>query len=126
MPLWLQAGFWGLVAGGALVIGALIGYFASVPQRVVAGIMAFGSGVLISALSFDLMEEAYERGGFTATGIGFIGGALIFTLPIGCWRGRARNIANAQASSSPRKTITMAAAWLSLSARSLMVCRNLL
>ena len=80
MPLWLQAGFWGLVAGGALVIGALIGYFASVPQRVVAGIMAFGSGVLISALSFDLMEEAYERGGFTATGIGFIGGALIFTL----------------------------------------------
>ncbi len=79
MPLWLQAGFWGLVAGFALVIGAAIGYFLSVPQRVIAAIMAFGSGVLISALSFDLMEEAYERGGFTATGAGFLGGALIFT-----------------------------------------------
>jgi zinc transporter, ZIP family len=26
-------------------------------------VMAFGSGVLISALSFDLMDEAYKRGG---------------------------------------------------------------
>jgi len=29
------------------------------PQRV----MAFGAGVLISALSFDLMDEAYRQGG---------------------------------------------------------------
>jgi len=79
MPAWLQAGLWGLLAGGALVIGAAAGYFARVPQRLIAAIMAFGSGVLISALSFELMEEAYQRGGFTATALGFIVGAAIYT-----------------------------------------------
>jgi ZIP family zinc transporter len=42
--------------------------------------MAFGSGVLISALSFDLMDEAYKSGGFIATSIGFVSGAVIFTV----------------------------------------------
>ncbi len=79
MPVALQAGFWGLVAGLALVIGAALGYFLEVPKRLIAGIMAFGSGVLISALSFDLMDEAYHRGGFNATAIGFLIGAAIFT-----------------------------------------------
>ena len=79
IPVWLQAGFWGLVAGSALLIGAALGYFARIPQRLIAAIMAFGSGVLISALSFDLMDEAYKRGGFDSTAIGFVGGAAIFT-----------------------------------------------
>jgi ZIP family zinc transporter len=73
------AGFWGLVAGSALVLGAAVGYFARVPQRLIAAIMAFGGGVLISALSFDLMDEAYHRGGFDSTAAGFIGGAAIYT-----------------------------------------------
>lgn len=79
MPQWLAAGFWGLVAGSALVIGSLIGYFAHVSQRVIASVMAFGSGVLISALSFELMDEAYKRGGYDSTAIGFLGGAVIYT-----------------------------------------------
>jgi ZIP family zinc transporter len=37
--------------------------------------MAFGAGVLISALSFDLMDEAFRRGGFGATAVGFVCGA---------------------------------------------------
>lgn len=79
LPIWIQAGFWGLVAGSALLIGAAAGYFARVPQRLIAAIMAFGSGVLISALSFDLMDEAYKRGGFDSTAIGFIAGAAVYT-----------------------------------------------
>lgn len=79
MPTWLEAGFWGLVAGSALLIGAAVGYLAQVPQRLIAAIMAFGSGVLISALSFELMDEAYRRGGFDSTALGFLGGAVIFT-----------------------------------------------
>lgn len=79
IPLWLQAGLWGLLSGGALIVGAAIGYFFSVPQRLIAGIMAFGSGVLISALSFELMEKAYERGAFAAAAIGFLAGAAIYT-----------------------------------------------
>jgi zinc transporter, ZIP family len=76
----LLAGFWGLVAGSALLVGAFVGFYLHVPQRAIAGIMAFGGGVLISALSFDLMDEAYKRGGFNSTAAGFIGGAAIYTL----------------------------------------------
>jgi ZIP family zinc transporter len=64
----------------ALVIGAGFGYYLRIPPRLVAAIMAFGSGVLISALSFDLMEEAYKSGGFDSTSIGFVSGALIYTV----------------------------------------------
>jgi ZIP family zinc transporter len=78
VPGWLEAGLWGLVAGFALVIGALIAWVARVPRDVVATVMAFGSGVLISAVAFDLMEEAAATGGFTVTGIGFLGGALTY------------------------------------------------
>jgi ZIP family zinc transporter len=78
-PVWLQAGFWGLVGGSALLLGAAVGYFAKIPQRAIAAIMAFGAGVLISALSFELMDEAYRRGGFDSTAIGFILGATVYT-----------------------------------------------
>jgi ZIP family zinc transporter len=76
---WLLAGIWGLVAGSALIIGALVGYFSKISQRWTAAIMSFGSGVLISALSFDLMDEAYKQGGFDSTAIGFLSGAIIYT-----------------------------------------------
>jgi ZIP family zinc transporter len=79
LPIWLQAGVWGLVAGSALVLGAAIGYFTQISHRIIAAIMAFGSGVLISALCFDLVEEAYKRGGFVASALGFFCGACIFT-----------------------------------------------
>lgn len=78
MPVWLQAGGWGLLTGGALVVGALVAWFVRVPQRVVAAVMAFGSGVLISALSFDLVDEAERTGGLTPTVIGFLAGATVY------------------------------------------------
>jgi ZIP family zinc transporter len=79
IALWAQAGFWGCVAGAALLLGAAAGYWLQVPQRLIAAIMAFGSGVLISALSFDMMDEAFRQGGFQATALGFLGGAIAFT-----------------------------------------------
>jgi ZIP family zinc transporter len=79
MPLTIQAGLWGMLAGSALVLGAALAWVASIPQRVIAAVMAFGSGVLISALSFELMDDAYKRGGFDSTSIGFLGGAAVYT-----------------------------------------------
>jgi ZIP family zinc transporter len=76
----LEATLWGFFAGGALVVGAAVGYFAKVPARVVAGVMAFGSGVLISALSFELMEEAFQQAGLAATATGFLLGALAYAV----------------------------------------------
>jgi ZIP family zinc transporter len=80
MPLILQAGLWGLLGGSALVIGAAIAYLATLPPRLIAAVMAFGSGVLISALSFDLMDEAFKAGGFDSTASGFLAGAAVYTV----------------------------------------------
>lgn len=79
IPMWLQAGLWGWVGGSALVLGAAIGYFVRVPRHLIAAVMAFGAGVLISALSFDLMDVAYNEGGLGAVASGFLGGATVFT-----------------------------------------------
>ncbi|MFC9973665.1 ZIP family metal transporter [Spirillospora sp. NPDC127200] len=75
----LQAGMWGLLAGSALVVGALVGYLAKVPAWLVAGVMAFGSGVLMSAVAFELFAEAHEQGGLAATALGAAIGAAVYT-----------------------------------------------
>lgn len=80
MPGWLSAGGWGLLAGSALLIGAAIGYAVPLSQRVVSSVMALGAGVLISALSFELMQEAAAQGGMWATALGFITGAGVYSL----------------------------------------------
>ncbi|MEA3054193.1 MAG: zinc transporter, family [Sphingomonadales bacterium] len=97
MPLALQAGLWGLLSGSALLIGALAGWFVPMSRRVVAAIMAFGAGVLISALSFELMDEAWDRGGFWPVAGGFFGGAALFTflnLLLAAWGARHRKRAD--------------------------------
>jgi zinc transporter, ZIP family len=76
----IWAGMWGLIAGSALLAGAALGYFTRVSQRLVAGVTAFGAGVLISVLSIDLMDEAHARGGFPAAAIGFLAGAFAYTV----------------------------------------------
>lgn len=80
MPIWAQAGLWGLAAGGALVVGALVAWLTNVPQRIVASVMAFGAGVLISALAFDLVDEAERSGGLLPTVVGFIAGSVAYLL----------------------------------------------
>ncbi len=78
MPTWLEALIWGLISGGALVVGAAVAWFVRVPRLVVAGVMAFGAGVLISALAFELVDEAEKGGGLAATVAGLLGGAAAY------------------------------------------------
>jgi ZIP family zinc transporter len=78
MPMWVQALLWGTIAGGALVLGSGIAWLWRVPPKIVSTVMAFGAGVLISALAFELVDEAVEGGGLLPTVIGFLAGALIF------------------------------------------------
>jgi zinc transporter, ZIP family len=79
----LEAAFWGFVGGAALLLGAVIGLRAHASQRVIGLIMAFGSGVLISALAFELTDEAFRRGGADVVALGLAGGALAFF--VGDW-----------------------------------------
>jgi ZIP family zinc transporter len=78
VPTWLEAGLWGLVGGAALVLGAAVAWLVRVPAKIVAGIMAFGAGVLISALAFELVDEAVREGGAVATAVGFLAGAAVY------------------------------------------------
>ncbi|MHB1376398.1 MAG: ZIP family metal transporter [Candidatus Humimicrobiaceae bacterium] len=67
-----------ILAGFSLILGVIIGTVFKIGQRVIAAIMAFGSGVLICALTFGLMEEAFKHGGFDAIVIGFLIGGIVF------------------------------------------------
>ena len=85
----------GLIAGGALFIGSAVavllkrsyaGHKRAI-ERTTKTVMAFGAGVLLCTLSFNLMEDAYQKGGFDHVTIGFVGGALLFVLG-DLWLGR--------------------------------------
>lgn len=75
-----QAIIYGLIGGFSLTIGAIVGIIFNFKQRIIAVFMAFGSGVLICALSIGLMRQAFSHGGFDAVIIGFLCGAIIYIL----------------------------------------------
>ena len=69
---------YGALASSSFVVGVLLGLFTRPPRRVIAGIIAFGAGVLVSALTFDLMREAFDTGGAAYALGGFLTGAVIY------------------------------------------------
>ena len=52
---------WGTLAACSLVIGALVAFWFRISVRAIGLIMGFGAGVLISAVAFDLVEEAADK-----------------------------------------------------------------
>jgi zinc transporter, ZIP family len=74
----LSALAWGLVAGSAAFLGALIAWFVRPPPRVIAAAMAFASGILMSVAAFELLDEAFANTGFVPASIGFALGAVLF------------------------------------------------
>src|SRR3712207_9218254 len=74
----LTAVLYGLAASSALVIGALLGARFSPPRLVTGVLLAFASGALVSALAFELFEEAFELGGAVRSGLGLLAGAAAF------------------------------------------------
>lgn len=71
----------GLLSGSALLIGAFLGLKLNVKKKYVAAVMAFGAGVLISALSIDLMDDAFDKSKDPiVVGLSFLCGALVFVL----------------------------------------------
>lgn len=71
---------YGSLASSSFVIGVVVGLFTAPPRRVVAAVIAFGAGVLVSALTFDLMREAFDKGGAGYTIGGFLLGAVIYVV----------------------------------------------
>jgi len=82
-----EAIVFGAVASSALVIGALAGCFWDPPKPVLGSLLAFASGALITALAFDLFEDAFEAGGAWRAGIALIAGATVF-IAVDTWLDR--------------------------------------
>ena len=74
-----NAFIWGSGAAVSLVVGALLAMLFKIGRKTLGLIMAFGVGVLISAVAFELAEEAFAQtheGWSIAAGLA--AGALIF------------------------------------------------
>lgn len=70
---------WGIVAASSLVLGAIIALRFHISRRAIGLIMAFGAGVLISAVAFDLVEEAAGKSsGHGAIALGIFAGCGVF------------------------------------------------
>jgi ZIP family zinc transporter len=70
---------WGFLAAATLIVGGAFALRYSVGQRTLGLIMAFGSGVLISAVAFELVEEAFDTAaGDGAVALGLFAGSAVF------------------------------------------------
>lgn len=78
MPMWMQALVWGVGAGAALVLGSVFSWRWTIRPKLVSSVMSFGAGVLISALAFELVDEAVTGGGLWPTVAGFLAGSLVY------------------------------------------------
>jgi zinc transporter, ZIP family len=71
----------GALAAATLVVGGLIVFIRKPAERTLGLVMAFGAGVLVSAVAFELVEEATETlGSAGAAFVGLFAGAITFTL----------------------------------------------
>jgi zinc transporter, ZIP family len=75
-----NAALWGGIAGSAVYLGALTGILFQIKRRWIGMIMAFGTGVLIGAATFELLRNAVEKSGLGFASLGFLGGSVVFTL----------------------------------------------
>lgn len=70
--------WWGLLGSSSLLIGAAVVMWRPLGQRLVGLVMAFGAGVLISAVAYDLVEDAAQRASGWVLLAGLAAGALTF------------------------------------------------
>ena len=74
----LAAAFWALIGSGALIVGAALGFWLDVSRKTLGLIMGFGAGTLLSAISFDLVLEAFQESPGLPVVVGLLAGAMAF------------------------------------------------
>jgi len=87
---------WGFVASIPLIAGAILASYVNLKKGIIASIMAFGAGVLVAALTFSLIEEAYSLvNDLLPVVLGFSAGGLSYSI--------ANHILNKKSSTEHRK-----------------------
>jgi ZIP family zinc transporter len=79
LPTMLSAFAWGFLAASSLILGGVIALAWRMPNRVLGLVMGFGSGVLISAVAYELVLDAFDSSaGNGGLALGLITGSLVF------------------------------------------------
>jgi zinc transporter, ZIP family len=100
-----EAFVWGALGASALLAGALIAYLLAPSRRVIAVVMALGTGLLIGSVAYELVDDALEHQAVVWVALAVLVGAAVFTA--GDWlldhRGgdHRKDAAGAQADGSP-------------------------
>ncbi len=63
-----------------LIVGAILGSWFKVKEKIIGMVAALGAGAMLGALSIGLMEESFKLGGLDNAIIGFLAGGLLFIL----------------------------------------------
>ena len=75
----LESFGWGFAGGASLIVGGAVALRWRIGERALGLIMAFGGGVLISAVAFELVEEAFDTSsGSGGVALGLVTGSLTF------------------------------------------------
>jgi len=76
-----EAFFWGIVASSSLILGGVVAHRVQVSRRILGLVMGFGAGVLISAVAYELVQEAVETSaGSGGVALGLLAGCGTFFL----------------------------------------------
>ena len=74
-----EAFLWGALAASSLMIGGVLALAFRVSGRLLGLVLGFGAGVLISAVAYELVEEAFTVSeGSTWVAVGLFAGALVY------------------------------------------------
>ena len=74
---------WGAFGAAALLVGALIAYLLAPSRRVIAVVMALGTGLLIGSVSYELVDDALEHQAVAWVALMILVGAATFN--VGDW-----------------------------------------
>ena len=72
-----EAMAWSLLGASSLLLGALAAFFLPIGKRLLGMIMGFGAGVLISAVAYELVEEAFATSS-RGVALGLAAGSVTF------------------------------------------------
>jgi ZIP family zinc transporter len=98
--MWAAFG-WGAVSSAALLVGALIAYRPAPGPRLVAMVMALGTGLLIGSVSFELIDQALRTRTVLWVGLLVLAGAAVFTAGDWLLQRRAGTASSGPHSSGP-------------------------
>lgn len=76
----IEAFFWGALASGMLLVGALIAYVSHPGPKLNAVVMAVGAGLLLGSVAYDLIEKSLKVGSLPLVAVTFLLGSVVFVI----------------------------------------------